>query len=836
MALHPFRSFQRNQKAWMAGATLLAIISFLFLGVIIQLLDGRGGGQQISTLAETRRFGKFTNYDLDRFRNSQAVLERFLIVLLRNLDQKLALDGVDGEERRQTLAALEGFVNQIAQSQSAEYLVNLWLVTRYMQEEGLSPDWDDAADLLKGLTRDSISEDIYTESRQAVGLSHAQVEQLLAQQIQWQQALMRLDLSVSTISPATRWDWFQRLYRQVTIEAAAVPIDAIIGQVAEPTERQLTAFFEEHKGKRYNPMIAESGFIMPAELAFQYVVDEPSQKLLDSVTEEEMLAFYEENKDTMFRRPTAPMRELPQLPGMMPGMPSGGFPAFPTPGRPVTLTPPGLPDLSDLPSTENAVPETVNSESPAPEVPESPAPEVPESPAHEAPETPAPEAPAAPETETSHSSRVLTRLVSYQADEAGQAEEPAEEPVVADVPQVDAPQADAPQTGETESATVIEERSDEVVEDTKEPAVPQEAVATAQESEETTKAEEAEAEEAEVSQPADLSILYDPFDEVKESIRVMLAREKAVAAFPLIQAKMKEYGNIYHEHFEQEKTIPPMPDLTGFVAEQGLELVTVPRGDVFTAMKTTLARGPQEQRQLAMMFRRMPLLYTGEVFTGSNGQVLYWVTEEKQELKPTSLKEVREVVLQRWKEVEARSLAMKKAEELASEAKASGKSLAEVFAGRNDVPVVTTEPFTWKSYGGLHPSMAMMYRIPPAIGEVRESGVVVGSAEFDNTLIFAPGPDFMEMTYSLEVGEAGVVFNQPQSVVYIVRVTSSSPSTDALWEQFQTTNVLMYRDAGLRELITTSYEAWLDEIRERTGFRWINRPDPLESERFREEF
>ena len=94
----------------------------------------------------------------------------------------------------------------------------------------------------------------------------------------------------------------------------------------------------------------------------------------------------------------------------------------------------------------------------------------------------------------------------------------------------------------------------------------------------------------------------------------------------------------------------------------------------------------------------------------------------------------------------------------------------------------------------------------------------------------------MEAVYAMQVGETGVVFNQPQSVAYIVRVTSSSPSADVLWEQFQTTNVLLYRDAGLPEMIAASYEAWLDEIRERTGFRWVNKPEAREVERSSEGF
>jgi hypothetical protein len=86
----------------------------------------------------------------------------------------------------------------------------------------------------------------------------------------------------------------------------------------------------------------------------------------------------------------------------------------------------------------------------------------------------------------------------------------------------------------------------------------------------------------------------------------------------------------------------------------------------------------------------------------------------------------------------------------------------------------------------------------------------------------------MEVVFSLQVGETGVVFNQPQSVAYIVRLTSSSPSTDTLWEQFQRAHMFEYFSAGAQDMFMSAREAWLEEIRTKTGFRWVNKPDPRE--------
>ena len=728
---NPFRTFQRNKTGWMAGLTLLAIISFLFLGVIIQLLGGRGGpGSQIETIAESRRFGKITNFELHRLQESQEALQRFLFVLFQNLVEVNPTD----MERMQALAPLEAFIGQLnAQTRSPEQLINIWLVTQHAQEEGLLPDWNDVSNMLKELTGGYLSDAIYNDTLRAVGISHRTVEQLLVRYLRWEQSLERFSLSVSAVSPATRWGWYQRLYRNITIEAAAVPVDSFIDQVGEPSHSQLNALFEQYKTVQHSPMSAESGFVMPTELAFQYVVAQPTQRLLDSITEEELLAFYEENKDIQFRRQMRPITEYPQLPGMMPG----SLP-FPTPGR--SLFPdapmpademPRLPEIEGIPEGKEE----------------------------------------STQEETSDSAKVTVRLVSYQSDEEAEA-----------------------------GGTAIPVQEDEI------PVV-----------------EGADASD----EPVDLSVLYLPFDEVKDQIRGDLAIEKAIQALPLIQEKMEEYAAVYHEHFEQGKQPPPMPDLTGFVDALGLELVTVPLGDVYAALRTDLARGDEERRHLIQMFRRVPLLFERETFWGNNGVVLYWVTDQKDEKRPEKLEEVREIVHKRWKEIEARTLAQKKAEELAYEAKASEKSLAEVFEGRSEVPVVETEPFTWKSFGGQHPLMVNQ-RVRPWLGEVREKGVVAGNAEIDNQLIVAPGEDFMEAVFSMQVGETGVVFNQPKTAVYVVRVTSSSPSAESLVEQFQLMFGRETLGAGQPEMIASAFEAWLDEIRHKTGFRWVNKPESRE--------
>ena len=792
---HPFRSFQRNKTGWMAGLTLLAIVSFLFLPVILDLVGGGGGIEgRVTTYAESRRFGKVNDFDLHRFQQDHEHLYRFLHALRENLlraafsDMELEQMTVEEHQaafhtQRMLLLPLEQFLGQVEQLRHPEQLIDFWLVTQYAGEEGYTPEREDIQNLLRQLTSNTISTAIYRDSLSAVGISEHTMERLLIQQILWERARQRFIQSISAVTPATQWEWFQRVRREITVEAAAVPVESLLSQVGEPSDRVLNAFFEEHKMRRYSPLSPEPGFIMPMELAFQYVVARPTQALRDSITEEEMLAYYEENKE-VFRRPVAPLPEMPTLPGMPGGTVPFPAPAFP--GMPAPAVTPTLPAMDDLPPADEPVPADTPSEAPMETTPDEPEPA---------------------ETEISAIAKILTQPALFQLN--GEIIGALVFPDIEGEPAADT-------DSQPETSTESEPAQEEPVAVETEPAAPEQEVSAMVES---------EAAEA----PVDISILYRPFDEVKEQIQTTLARQKATEALSAIQAKMREYYVTYHEHFDAGRPIPPMPDLTGFVAEQGLELLTVPLGNVYAAIKTEFARilheramlmgmfQGQDDISLGQLFSGMPILFEGRDFWTMEGMVLYWITDYKDIRRPERLDEVRDIVRQRWKEVEARTLVQQKAEALAEEARAAGQSLAEVFAQRSDIPVVETASFTWRD-----------------IGEVSEVGVESGFAFFDNRVLDFPGTDFMETVYALnpEPGQLGrdiaVVFNQPQTAAYIVRLTSSSPSPEALWERFQITPVWEYLRAGQQELIATAHEAWLDEIRSKTGFRWVNRPEVRE--------
>ena len=193
-----------------------------------------------------------------------------------------------------------------------------------------------------------------------------------------------------------------------------------------------------------------------------------------------------------------------------------------------------------------------------------------------------------------------------------------------------------------------------------------------------------------------------------------------------------------------------------------------------------------------------------QVSQDANGdRYLFWRLEQVEERTPSFDDEgVRERVLRRWKMIEARSLAIEAAKRMAAEARAADKPLGEAFAERPGITVTESEPFSWLDYGAIP---AWMAQGPPSLSDV--AGVE------------APGNDFMQAVFDRKKGEIGTAVNQPQTVVYVFRITDSNPLPDTLWHTFVNETYWNYFRAADHDR-SVAEQAWLDGTRSETGFRW----------------
>jgi hypothetical protein len=470
-SFHPFRSFQKNRKAWLAVLGVLTMISFIILPAFMGLYSGYSGGTGPTKIATCRRYGNVDEQNVAFLIQNREDLGRFYMVLYQQLADP------SNQERMIALRNLEMTASQYDQIPRPEELVNNWLLTQYAKELGMSIDNTNIISYLTRLTGGLLTNTVYRKTLESVGMSEQHFEYLIALELLYIRMRERFEIGLNVIPPSTRWDWFQRLNRKITAEIAAVPVEQFVDKIAEPNNAQLQKFFEENKDKPFNPIQLESGFTLPNKVAFQYVKAVPSQKILDSISEEEIKKYYEENKETLFRKPVQPLGNspvFPSLPGqngnLFPSGALGGFtPApssrpFPTPQLPIT-NPPVSPQTTDavpvdtekvdVEKKEELKTEPPKTESqPTPKIETTPEvkPATEEKPAiEEKPKTePTENKPEKTEPEKKESSSIVTvktRFVSYQTEsetntDSGTEPSKAEEPKVETKPEQ--PKAEEP--------------------------------------------------------------------------------------------------------------------------------------------------------------------------------------------------------------------------------------------------------------------------------------------------------------------------------------------------------------------------------------------------------
>ncbi|MBN1590964.1 MAG: hypothetical protein JW888_15735, partial [Pirellulales bacterium] len=312
---------------------------------------------------------------------------------------------------------------------------------------------------------------------------------------------------------------------------------------------------------------------------------------------------------------------------------------------------------------------------------------------------------------------------------------------------------------------------------------------------------------------------FQPLDEAKDSIRRTLSQQKAsermVKALATIQSKMNKHRKVIiaHEMDESNKD-KPAPKLNVASLAKAVQLNYYPTGLITEAefVECDLGQSSVEGRGLLVvdMFGSMPLFLPGIATDNDQNKYLYWKIEEVEERIPEFDDEgMREQVLAAWKFVEARKLAQQHAEKLADTARKSGKSLRGSIGTESGVDVAETGRFSWVTQGT---QPAMQSRSPLRISEVKN--------------VEMPGNDFMQAVYGLNVGEIGTAMNEPQSIVYVVRLVETTPREKVLRSLFEIDDYSKYWTVGGTD-IRTMIDRWSEELHKDAGLKWERPPERM---------
>lgn len=733
----PFTYFRKHTKVFMAVAAVLCMFIFVVGGALNP--SGPSGGEGANATVATWKGGSLDQQQLNTLISHRIITNDFLTRLL-------ATAGVKSDYDLPTDIPLQGILLTDQQRDNLEQIVVETEVEADLAKRAGITVSDDIINLyIEQLGLNKVGEDQMLRLLGSVGNGNPNTSEgivfgtLRKLLLAFFYTQMYVD-GGSVVLPHERWEDWRQVNERVALQVATLPVEKFLSEVPEPTEAQLLALYNDYKNAppeqvvRVGDRLLKSptpGFSEPRRVRLQYLkgsVSELAEKLKDKVTEEDIAYYYEQHKAAEFLKLGVPSStESEATPESTPA------------AEPATTDSPAATPPAEAAASEPTAP-------PATEEPAAPStPEAEASPAETPAETPA--APADGEQSSTGRSTSPFRLVSFQDAPATTAEPetPAAEPA-----------ADAATTEEApaETAPAAEEK----------PAA------------ETTPA----APEAPATKPA--AEEYEPLENVKDEIRLLLAREMAVdqleqvmgESMAQLQSEFNSFGSAVIEAEEAKKKAPKPPaklaDLQWLADKNGLAYEkTSPLTDLelfATPLGKAIGSTTQQMNVTQAVFTSLSLF---EPFLAADldGDAYIVLKTEDIASRVPEFKEVKEQVAKAWKQREAAKLAEKKAKELAAEIEKSNTPFDQFFfADRGYEVIKETALFSWLNYPTGRPGMGSL----PILSDVPELESI--------------GPEFMEAVFSLKDNKTVGLLNHDQTAAYVVRLARKQWTDDELKQLF----------------------------------------------------
>lgn len=637
-----FDVFRKYQRSLLVAVAILAMLAFFVLPPFLQMGSNASYGDPVVV---SWKGGGLRESELERAVAMQAAVNRFLM-------QSAAAAGRDPSR-------LSLF------PENEEAVVRTLLLAEEARENGVVVSDRAVNDYLSQLTNDMVRPEqldgIIAGLRIGpMGVSQADLfSALRTDRAAWASLIMG-QAAFSGDPPGWRWEAFRRLEQSAVIEIVPIDVRGLAEQVPGPSESVLRAFFDRFKERLPEPESREPGFREPHRVGVEYLVanrKKVEESVKAEVTDEAIAAYYEKNKERMFR--VAKKEE---------------------PGK-----------------------EESKKEEPAKDEPTTP--------------------------------------------EAAKADRPAKE---GDRIEREAKRVDADDAAKPAAAAAAEK-----------PAA-----------------------EGGAKSPSPSSEEFEPLEKVKDRIRDDLVRERAEkkidAIFTAAAADVTGYAEdlaVWRARGDGKAAEPRRPDPEAIAKVQGLESGTTGMVSVRDAAEIAgIGRsfeftpdpgsrfGVRQQSWLEMMFGRSSLLLRPATSRDIDGnRYLSWKIEDRPEFTP-AFDEAKANVEKAWRIVEARELARKKATEIVRKAESEKATLEVAVAGRDDVKATQVGPFTFLTQGAAPLDAPAVLSSPKGLD--------------------LPGEAFMKAVFALEPGGNAVVFNEPETVCYCVRLVSYEPAADELRQRF----------------------------------------------------
>jgi hypothetical protein len=735
----PFRIFRKYQKTLLAVACVLLMFVFVLGSSLRSLISRKSSGgnpnRHPTAVAVSWDGGKLTNQELSMLVYKRQLVNRFLGTI-EALGQRSVQDS--GAELRPLRVAMVGGPDR-PRDGVEEDVVRIAILAQDARNAGMRISEDEIIQYLGEVGRSRVSHEQMRAvlSGLQVGGRTASIDFMidaLRDELLAQNFLLSYQFALRTVSPEERWQDWQRVNDRVVVEAAGIPVSSFVVDVSNPTDEELTTFFDKYKNQEPLPESVlntelpspEPGFAIPRKVEVEYLradFDKYVDKVEDSVTDEEIQKYYDDNKDHFIRADSGALGGAEAKPAADAQEKSGGE-AAPAPAQPPAASP-----AAEKPATETA--------------------------------------PAAGKGSFNDRQphRSDFQLVAFQEDKSGEAKPDAKAaasdsgaaPTESDATQAGTAAATAPSAGQQANPPLT-------LPATPEAAKPEPAASAA-------------------AAPEKKPVEYQPLDEVRDQIRRQIAETKVNDQ---LRDKMGELETELHgaytkylgQVFDAEATEKPRPtpppelaDLAPMAKKNGIAADKTGPVSFLQLRDTPLGMSvttDQNNRFVLLAFgRELELYQPVATFDLDGNRYLAMKTSDTPARVPT-LDEVRDEVVLAWKMQKASELALKHAEEVAKKAQASGTWLADYFADNKEIHVARTDPFAWLTIGSVSPRTGMVdsFRLSQPDG------------------IVAAGPDFMREAFALHGSEVGAVLNHDHTIAYVLRVVEHQNTEAELREAY----------------------------------------------------
>lgn len=631
-------------------------------------------------------------------------------------------------------------------------------------------------------TQNKLSATDFREIRNQMRLSESELFNILREQLRARRAVEFLTPRLIP-TPEEYWQLYRKLHVRESLEAAAVPVAQFESEVPEPSESDLVAFFEQYKSVYPNPRIVDStpafGELRKVRVGYLEADYDTFAQKVDEVTDVEIEAFYEENKE-LYRNNPLPQDTQPS----------------PEAGESNPLDPEFTPDPGSEPdSTE---PQTDDASGPADDSAESSANE----PADAKDST----VTDSGLEEEEQDNGAETDRAPVEAPRPAASEAPASDEQPAPTTAEDAPaDMSADDEASTEPLPEFQPLDEELIEEIRDQLLNERTQQVMRDEIDAAYAFMYSLSDAYHSEMFEQQEGQDDQADSQPSQPSEAQREE-------IKGQMQKYA-AEHDLKYVDTGLVSAAELMDPDAPESLSI-----GAATEPVESEIERADARD-VISQLFgdnsERLYMPFKAESFGGGK-RYAYWKTADVPPREPNFDEPgIKEEVLAAWKHKEARPLAQKRAEELAEAVRQGTQGLSAALGGKTvtgkeggeSLPIVETEQFSWLRLPAAPQLNPLSTPPAPQLSQI--------------TGIEYPGADFMTTVFNqLGEGDVGVAPNADQSVYYVVMVKNRSPSTEggeeALRQGFLRENLFANQFMGM-----SPYATVMNEERQQAHDRWV---------------